>query len=93
MRNGNVGPNDRNSDFWLHNVRYLRVRNMELGYTFPSSITKSIRAEKIRIYANGSNLISFDNVKKFEIDPEINANAAVVYPQQRTILLGFNITF
>lgn len=93
LRNGNVGPNDRNSDFWLHNVRYLRVRNMELGYTFPSSITKSIRAEKIRIYANGSNLISFDNVKKFEIDPEINANAAVVYPQQRTILLGFNITF
>lgn len=93
LRNGNVGPNDKNSDFWLHNVRYLRVRNMELGYTFPISITKGVRAQKIRVYVNGSNLLSFDNVKKFEIDPEINANAAVVYPQQRTILLGFNVTF
>ncbi len=93
IRNGNSGPNALNSDFWLTNVRYLRVRNLELGYTLPSRISQKIKAERLRVYINGSNLISFDNVKKFQIDPEIDARAAVVYPQQRTILAGFNFTF
>ncbi|MDU1905211.1 MAG: TonB-dependent receptor [Dysgonomonas sp.] len=93
IRKGNTGPNHRNSDFWLTNVRYLRIRNMELGYTFPKKIISKIHAEKVRVYINGSNLVSFDNVGKFEIDPEIEARAAVVYPQQRTVLVGFNVTF
>lgn len=93
IRNGNVGPNSRNSDFWLTNVKYLRVKNMELGYTLPKSLINKIRAEKLRVYINASNLLSFDNVGKYEIDPEIDANAAVVYPQQRTVLVGFSVTF
>ncbi|MDQ0641213.1 hypothetical protein QF042_004778 [Pedobacter sp. W3I1] len=93
IRNGNTGPNSRNSDFWLTNVRYLRVRNLELAYTLPQKISQKIKAQKIRVYVNGSNLISFDNVKDFQIDPEIEAAAAVVYPQQKVFMAGFNITF
>lgn len=93
IRNGNTGPNSRNNDFWVTNVKYLRIKNLELGYSFPKSLISKIHAEKVRVYINGSNLISFDNVKKFEIDPEIDARAAVVYPQQRTVLVGFNVTF
>ncbi|MFD2744662.1 MULTISPECIES: SusC/RagA family TonB-linked outer membrane protein [Sphingobacterium] len=93
IRNGNSGPNHRNSDFWLTNVRYLRVRNMELGYTFGQELASKIGSSKIRVYVNGSNLFSFDNVKRFQIDPEISAPAAVVYPQQKVIMAGFNITF
>ncbi|MNL27863.1 TonB dependent receptor [compost metagenome] len=93
IRNGNSGPNHRNSDFWLTNVRYLRIRNLELGYNFSNDLIKKIKAEKIRVYVNGSNLFSFDNVKKFQIDPEIEAAAAVVYPQQRVFMVGFNLTF
>jgi len=93
LRNGNTGPNSRNSDFWLTNVRYLRVRNMELAYTLPKSFADKVKAQKIRFYVNGSNLISFDNVKNFQIDPEIEAAAAVVYPQQKVFMAGFNITF
>ncbi|MBL3655836.1 SusC/RagA family TonB-linked outer membrane protein [Fulvivirga sediminis] len=92
LRNGKSGPNSRNSDFWLTNVKYLRIRNIELGYTFPSEITSKMKMQNLRVYANVSNLISFDNVKKFQIDPEIEANAAVVYPQQRTVVVGFNLT-
>ena len=66
---------------------------MELGYTLPKSLINKIRAEKLRVYINASNLLSFDNVGKYEIDPEIDANAAVVYPQQRTVLVGFSVTF
>ncbi|WP_029902781.1 TonB-dependent receptor [Prevotella sp. 10(H)] len=93
IRNGNTKPNDRNSDFWLKNVHYLRIKNLEVGYNLPVSIRNAIHAQKVRVYMNVSNLLSFDNVRKLEIDPEIEARAAVVYPQQRTILLGFNITF
>nr|WP_320057310.1 TonB-dependent receptor [uncultured Bacteroides sp.] len=93
LRNGNSGPNSKNSDFWLTNVRYLRVKNMELGYTFPKQLISKVKAEKLRVFVSGSNLLSFDNVGKFQIDPEIDARAAVVYPQQRTVLVGFNVTF
>ncbi len=94
LRNGNPGEsNARNSDFWLTNVRYLRVRNLELGYSFAPVLLKKIKASKIRFYVSGSNLFSFDNVGRFQIDPEIQAEAAVVYPQQRTMMAGFNITF
>jgi len=93
IRKGNSGPNSRNSDFWLTNVRYLRVRNLELAYSLPKRITEKLKAEKIRMYVSGSNLISFDNVKKFQIDPEIEAAAAVAYPQQKVLMVGFNVTF
>jgi TonB-linked SusC/RagA family outer membrane protein len=93
IRNGNSGPNSRNSDFWLTNVRYLRVRNLELGYSLPKKFSEKIKAEKVRFYVNGSNLISFDNVGKYQIDPEISAAAAVVYPQQKVFMAGFNVTF
>ncbi len=93
IRNGNSGPNSRNSDFWLTNVRYLRVRNLEVGYNLPKAWIQKIKAEKIRFYINASNLISFDNVNDYQIDPEIEARAAVVYPQQRVFMVGFNMTF
>ena len=66
---------------------------MELAYSLPKSMAEKIKAQKIRFYVNGSNLISFDNVKDFQIDPEIEAAAAVVYPQQRVFMAGFNVTF
>lgn len=93
IRKGTSGPNGRNSDFWLTNVRYLRLNNMELGYTLPKSMIAKIKAQKVRLYVSGSNLFSIDNVSKFQIDPEIEARAAVAYPQQSTILVGFNVTF
>lgn len=93
IRNGNSGPNSANSDFWLTNVRYLRVRNLELGYNLPKAWIQKLKAEKVRFYINASNLISFDNVKDYQIDPEIEARAAVVYPQQKVFMVGFNMTF
>ncbi|MEH6656827.1 TonB-dependent receptor [Leeuwenhoekiella marinoflava] len=92
IRNGTVGPNSRNSDFWLTNVWFLRVRNIELGYTFPKQLISKLHVDRFRVYATASNLISFDNVKKFGIDPEISASAAVVYPQQQTIVVGLNLS-
>jgi hypothetical protein len=47
----------------------------------------------LRVYVNGTNLFSLDNVKQFEIDPEISAVNGLVYPQQRLYNFGFNVSF
>lgn len=93
IRNGTSDNNGRNSDFWLHKVRFLRLRNAEFGYTLPQAWAKKASLSKARFYVSGSNLFSIDNVKQFGIDPEIQSGSAVVYPQQRTIMVGFNLTF
>lgn len=93
IRNGEFAYNNKNSDFWLHNVHYLRISNLEIGYSLPTWMLKPIHAQKVRVYGSVSNLCSFDNVHQYGIDPEITAAAAVVYPQQRTFLVGFNVTF
>ncbi|ACT95489.1 SusC/RagA family TonB-linked outer membrane protein [Dyadobacter fermentans] len=85
--------NFRKSDFWITNVRYIRLRNIELGYSFDQNISKKIGLSALRIYVNASNLFSIDNVKKYGIDPEISSGNALVYPQQRLFNAGFNLTF
>jgi TonB-linked SusC/RagA family outer membrane protein len=82
----------RRNDFWVTNVRYLRCRNMELGYSFPDRWVKKAGLTRFRMYVNASNLFSLDNVKEFEIDPEIQNTNGLIYPQQRLFLVGFNLT-
>ncbi|RYE26678.1 MAG: SusC/RagA family TonB-linked outer membrane protein [Sphingobacteriaceae bacterium] len=86
-----LSGSDRN-DFWLTNVRYLRIKNLELGYTFPAKLVKSVGINALRVYVNGTNLFSIDNVSKYEIDPEISSTNGLVYPQQKIYTLGFNLT-
>lgn len=85
--------NGRTSDFWLHDVRYLRLKNAEFGYSLPKHLINKIYLTKARVYVSASNLFSIDNVGEYEIDPEIQASGAAVYPQQRTVMVGFNLTF
>lgn len=93
VRRGTSGNNGRNSDFWLRDIRFLRLQNLELGYSIPKKYLNKVGLSRLRVYFSGSNLFSIDNVSQYEIDPEIEARAAVVYPQQRTFMFGINITF
>lgn len=93
IRKGTSDNNGKNSTFWLRDVRYLRMKNMELGYSLPKSILSKVNMTRLRVYVSASNLFSIDNMRKYQIDPEIEARAAVVYPQQRTFMVGFNATF
>lgn len=90
-RSENDGSNFRN-DYWLTNVRYFRLKNLELGYTFPQQLIKKVGLNALRVYVNGTNLFSFDNVSKYQIDPEISSNNGLVYPQQKIYTFGFNMT-
>lgn len=82
-----------NSDFWAHNVRYLRARTIELGYAIPTSILSTVRMQKARFYANVYNLFSIDNLSQFDIDPEINEENGLQFPQSQVFNVGVNLTF
>ena len=81
------------NDFWITNVHYIRLKNLELAYNFSKRLVSAMGLSALRVYVNGTNLFSFDNVKKFEIDPEISSSNGLVYPQQRLYNFGFNVSF
>jgi len=66
---------------------------MELGYNLPKNLVKKLGVSNLRVYVNGTNLFSFDNTKYLQIDPEISSSGGLVYPQQKLINFGFNLTF
>ena len=91
-KNNTTHVNYQVNDFWITNVRYIRLKNLELGYNFPKTWLKHWGINALRVYVNGTNLFSLDNVKKYEIDPEISSTNGLVYPQQRLYNFGFNLS-
>ena len=79
------------ADFWYTNGNYLRLKNLEAGYTFPAKISKLINASLIRFYVNGLNLLTFDNYPVKYQDPE--QNNELLYPVFKTYNMGINISF
>lgn len=83
--------NSLNSSLYLRDASYIRLRSVDLGYTFSKRIAESLRIERLRIYLSGSNLFLIDRFKMF--DPEVENPAGTYYPQQRSMNLGVNLTF
>lgn len=79
------------ADFWYVNGNYIRLKNIEIGYTLPAGISKAIAASSIRLYANGLNLLTFDNYPVKYQDPE--QNNELLYPVFKTYNIGLNISF
>lgn len=86
---------NKNSTYWLINIRAFRVRTLELGYTIPKRITDLVKINQVRFYVNGYDLFSFDNLKKSAsfLDPEINSDNGLQYPQSKFVNVGVNLTF
>ncbi|MEP6927912.1 MAG: TonB-dependent receptor [Ginsengibacter sp.] len=93
-------PNLLNSDRFIENGSYLRIQNVNLGYTLPQSISKRLKLSRLKVYAGGQNLYVFTPYKG--LDPEIgalNQNVFLTnvdlgrYPIPRTITFGINAQF
>lgn len=84
--------NFKGSSFYSRDGSYIRLKNAEIGYTFPKAwFTKSIFSS-VRIYANGSNLLTWDKVKV--VDPEAPKDKGqYFYPQTRIYNFGLNVSF
>ncbi|MGV3503258.1 MAG: SusC/RagA family TonB-linked outer membrane protein [Adhaeribacter sp.] len=81
----------RLSDYWLQNAAYLRLKNVQLGYTLPADLTRKIRMEKLRFYVSGENLLTKTNFF-YAYDPEGATNNGGMYPQVKTLIFGVNIS-
>ncbi len=85
------------SDYWLENTSYVRLKNAEIGYTLPLRWSEKISAKRIRFYANGFNLITWDKMKNKGYDPEVlntNFNSGpLAYPIYKVYNFGVNIVF
>ena len=93
LKKSNNESNQRASDFWFRNTSYVRLRDVQIGYNLPDKWLKGVKINKVRIYANGFNLFSIDNVKDLGIDPETQLNTGLEYPSVRVYNFGINLTF
>ncbi len=87
---GSVANNLFTSTFWLQDATYIRLKNLQLGYTLPKQWLAKAKIENLRFFLSGFNLLTFDNVSPF--DPEAQGTAWY-YPQQKSISAGLSITF
>jgi TonB-linked SusC/RagA family outer membrane protein len=94
------GPLSKVNDRFLQNLRYLRFKNLTVGYTIPVSLTKKANIDLVRFYFSGENLCYWSPLKKRTkyIDPEAAIDRSDVdnnafYPWQKTIMFGIDITF
>lgn len=94
------GPLSYVNDRYLQNIRYLRLKNLTVGYTIPERLTKKIGVDQVRVYFSGENLCYWSPIKKNSayIDPEAaisrdDAYNNAYYPWQKTFMFGIDITF
>jgi TonB-linked SusC/RagA family outer membrane protein len=78
--------NQRASSFWLQSMAYLRLQNIDLGYTIPAGLTSRLKLNSVRVFANAFNVYSFDKLNYS--DPE-GFNS--IFPLRRTFNMGLNV--
>lgn len=87
-----ANPNNIISTFWTKSGAYARLKNLAIGYSFPSAWTEKIRIGKARFYVAGQNLFTVSNAYK-GYDPEISVNGGSFYPVMKTFTCGLDIQF
>jgi TonB-linked SusC/RagA family outer membrane protein len=90
-RTGSVYPSFNNaSTFWRTNVKFLKVRNVELSYDVPDRIPASFGLSRVRVFTNLTNPLSIDNTRHYSMDPEVVQVNGQVYPSIRLLNFGFS---
>ena len=77
--------------YWMRSTNYLRLKNLELGYTFPAQWMQPAGISNLRIYLSGFNLFTWSKIGVY--DPESLNSTGQYYPQARLINTGIAVTF
>ncbi len=77
--------------FWFRNTNYVRLKNIQLGYTLPTTLVSKVGLKNAKVYINAINLITWDSFKVF--DPETDNQDGTVYPQKQTFNAGVSLGF
>ncbi len=95
------GPLSVTNDRYLQNLRYLRFKNLTVGYTLPANLTKKAKLDMVRFYFSGENLHYWAPIKENSeyVDPEAVMNRSndvyqnAYYPWPKTFMFGIDLTF
>jgi TonB-linked SusC/RagA family outer membrane protein len=86
------------SDFFVEDASFIRLQNIQLGYTLPSSLTERMKLKKLRVYASANNLLTLTRYQGF--DPGASTGQPIgggidygFYPLPKTFMLGLNVNF
>jgi hypothetical protein len=85
------GPNTHMSDWWILDASYLRLKNLQVGYSLPDQILRPLRISKLRVFCSGENLFTYNNYRQ-GWDPEINTSGTY-YPILGVFTIGVNANF
>ena len=90
--NGPSMPQNSTTSYWLRSTDYLRMKNLQIGYTIPSEILDSWNISRLRVYYSAQNLFTVTNYLK-GWDPEAPSGRGSGYPVVMTNSIGLNLTF
>jgi TonB-linked SusC/RagA family outer membrane protein len=79
------------NNFWLNDASFVRLKNVQLGFTLPTDITEKYGIANFRLYLSAFNLFTITKFKDF--DPETDSENGQFYPQQKIVNFGFNVQF
>ena len=82
-----------NNSFFLENTSYVRLKNVEIGYTLPLKWSEKIGSDKIRFYTNGLNIFTWDKMHNKDFDPELSQFGTLTYPIEKVFNFGINVEF
>ncbi|MCD8206629.1 MAG: TonB-dependent receptor [Bacteroidales bacterium] len=85
--------NEEYSSFWLDKADYLRLKNIELGYTFRGPRLDKVKIQHIRVYLQSTNLWTITSLKDYDPEKYADDSRGDVYPNATTYSIGVNITF
>ncbi|MFK7920639.1 MAG: SusC/RagA family TonB-linked outer membrane protein [Bacteroidia bacterium] len=91
-RLGNLGRNDLPSTFYIQDASYLRLKNIELGYTLPENLTQAIGLTQLRVYASGQNILTFSQLENFDPERASGNFNARNFPIYKVFTLGLNVS-
>ena len=88
---GTNSNNSQSSTWWLRNMSMLRMKDIEIGYSFPKHWVTTIGLSNVRLYAKGSNLLTFS---AFDLwDPELDTSNGAKYPIMKSFSIGLDVNF
>ncbi|BAX78797.1 SusC/RagA family TonB-linked outer membrane protein [Labilibaculum antarcticum] len=80
------------NDFWIRDASYIRLKNLQIGYSFQKSVLEKLKLEKLRVYAGATNLFTITDVES-GLDPESYDGRPSYYPPVSTYTVGVQIRF
>ncbi|MCL3779346.1 SusC/RagA family TonB-linked outer membrane protein [Prolixibacteraceae bacterium JC049] len=88
---GHSANNNRNSTWWQRDASFIRLKNIEFGYSIPRNLSSKLRVDNFRLYLSGVNLYTWSKFKLW--DPEMGGGRGADYPPQKLFSFGLEIKF